>query len=273
MRSLTEQGNAPELARDLDELRSILHSKIETLKSDIPIPNQDAFERQLQRLEKSCEIFLRKEEEYCRETNSVPWILEASIGLGDEPRTQMDCSDPVSLTLKDGRSLKVGGRIDRIDRVGGADSIQFGIWDYKSGSTWGFEQSSPFQQGRKLQPFLYAGMLRHRLAKEIGPDAKPMFFGYFFPSPKTEGLRLQWTSGELKTGDGILSHICDAISTGAFMATNDEKDCGYCEYLPICGDPAATSQQSLVQLKVCSDSALDPMRSLREIALEEAPPW
>ena len=116
-------------------------------------------------------------------------------------------------------------------------------------------------------------MLRHRLAKEVGPDAKPSFFGYFFPSPKTEGLRLQWTSGELKTGDQILSHICDAISTGTFIATNDEKDCGFCEYLPICGDPKATSKQSLDQLKSCSDSALNPIRSLREIVLEEAPPW
>ena len=273
LRSLTEQGRVPEMARDLGELKSILHSKIEDLKSDIPIPNQDAFERQLRHLEKSCEIFLRKEEEYCLATNSVPWILEASIGLGDEPRSQLDCSEPVSLTLKDGRRLKVGGRIDRIDRIGGADSVQFGIWDYKSGSKWGFDQSSPFQQGRKLQPFLYAGMLRHRLAKEVGPDAKPSFFGYFFPSPKTEGLRLRWTSGELKTGDQILSHICDAISTGTFIATNDEKDCGFCEYLPICGDPKATSKQSLDQLKSCSDSALNPIRSLREIVLEEAPPW
>ena len=274
LRSLTTRGDVPELSRDLDILKSVLHSKIDAIRSDIPIPNQDAYERQLQRLEKSCEIFLRKEEQYCRETNSVPWIMEATIGLGDEPKSQLDCADPVTLTLIDGRQLKVGGRIDRIDRVGGADSLQFGIWDYKSGSAWKFDQASPFQQGRKLQPFLYAGMLRHRLAKEVGPDAKPSFFGYFFPSPRTDGLRLQWTSGELKTGDGILSHICDAISAGAFMATNDVKDCGsFCEYLPICGDPADTCNQSLVQLTACSDAALDSMRSLRGIEVEEEPPW
>ena len=272
LRDLTQQERVPQLDRDFADLKSLLHAKIETIKSEIPIPNQDAYQRQLERLEKTCEIFLRKEESYYRETNSIPWVLEASIGLGDEPQSALDCIEPVSLTLSDGRVLSVGGKIDRIDKIGGLDTLRFGIWDYKSGSTWGFDQANPFQQGRKLQPFLYAAMLRHRLVKEIGTDAKPIFFGYFFPSPSAEGQRLRWTSGELKTGDALVSHICDAISAGAFLATNDSKDCGFCQYLPICGTPTATCSQSLIQLETCPDTALDPMRSLREIALEEEPP-
>ena len=116
-------------------------------------------------------------------------------------------------------------------------------------------------------------MLRHRLAASVGPEAQVNYFGYFFPSPKMEGLRLQWTVGELHSGDEILRHICDAISSGAFIATNEKSDCTYCEYLPICGPPSETANSALVQLETCDHKSLDPQRALRGVLLEEAPPF
>ena len=130
LRELTKQDRIPELARDHASLLALLHEKTDVLQQTIPVPNQDAFERQLQRLEKTCEIFLRNEEEHCRSTGSVPWILEASIGLGDDPVSQVDVPEPVALSLSDGRAIKVGGRIDRIDQIGGDGSpgnLRFGI--------------------------------------------------------------------------------------------------------------------------------------------------
>ena len=68
-------------------------------------------------------------------------------------------------------------------------------------------------------------MLRHRLAA-IGKGTDiATSFGYFFPNPKTEGLRLQWTASELKQGDGIVTNICDLIESGVFPATTDPADC------------------------------------------------
>ena len=271
LRELTKEERIPELAKDQNDLLELLHKKVAILKQTIPVPNQDAYERQIQRLEKTCEIFLRSEEEHCRSTGSVPWILEASIGLGDEPSSPVDCAEPVSLSLSDGRAIKVGGRIDRIDRIGGSGAIDFSIWDYKSGSAWGFDAGDPFKQGRKLQPYLYAGMLRHRLIESIDAEAKVNYFGYFFPSPRTEGLRLQWTTGELNSGDAILRHICNAISSGAFIATNEKSDCKFCDYLPICGTPFQTAASSLVQLENCDHKALDPIRALRGVSLDDPP--
>ena len=271
LRQLTKEERIPELAKDQNELLELLHKKIVILKQTIPVPNQDAYERQIQRLEKTCEIFLRSEEAHCRSTGSVPWILEASIGLGDEPNSPVDCAEPVSLSLSDGRAIKVGGRIDRIDQIGGSGAIDFSIWDYKSGSDWGFDAGDPFKQGRKLQPYLYAGMLRHRLIESIDAEAKVNFFGYFFPSPRTEGLRLQWTTGELNSGDAILRHICDAISSGAFIATSEKSDCKFCDYLPICGTPFQTAASALVQLENCDHKALDSVRALRGVSLDDPP--
>lgn len=273
LRELTPEERAPDLVRDKDNLLKLLHAKIEVCRQTIPVPNQDAYERQLQRLEKTCEIFLRNEEEHCKSTGSVPWILEASIGLGDDPASVVDSAEPVSLTLSDGRTIKVGGRIDRIDRLGGDGVVDFSIWDYKSGSAWGFNAADPFRQGRKLQPYLYARMLRHRLVAAVAPEAKVNYFGYFFPGPKTDGLRLQWTSGELSSGDQIVGYMCDAISAGAFIATNDKSDCKFCDYLPICGCAETTAGSSLVKLEGCDEAALNPVRALRDVMLEEAPPF
>ena len=77
------------------------------------------------------------------------------------------------------------------------------------------------------------------------------------------------TSGELKSGDEVLRHICDAIGRGAFIATNDKSDCGYCDYLSICGEPYETAASSYVQLSTCNDPALEPMRNLRSVELSD----
>ena len=273
LRKLTAQERMPEFDNDKEDLLNLLHAKIEICRQTIPVPNQDAYERQLQRLEKTCDIFLRNEEDHCRSTGSIPWVLEASIGLGDDPTSTVDSTEPVSLALPDGRTIKVGGRIDRIDRLGDDSVLDFSIWDYKSGSAWGFDAGDPFRQGRKLQPYLYVKMLRHRLVATVDPKAKVNYFGYFFPSPKTGGLRIQWTSSELRSGDEIIGHMCDAISAGSFVATSDKIDCKYCDYLPICGSPEATAASSLVQLEGCEDKSLNPVRALREVMLEEAPPF
>ncbi len=164
LRGHTQSELLPNLSRDLQPLLELLNSKIERLQSEIPIPNQDAFLRQRRVLESVCEIFLRKEQEYCETYKARPWILEASCGLDGEPRTELDCSEPIALDLSDGRVIRMGGRIDRVDKLLVDGSERYAIWDYKSGSDFGFSQEDPFHFGRKLQPFLYVGMLRHRIA-------------------------------------------------------------------------------------------------------------
>lgn len=267
LRELSIGNEVPQLSRDQADLLGLLHRKVDELREVVPIPNEDAYRRQLHRLEKTCEIFLRHEEEYCRTKGAVPWVFEASIGLGEPPLSDVDQPEPIPVKLSDGRVLYLGGRIDRIDRVGGSNAVDFAIWDYKSGSAWGFDLADPFKQGRKLQSYLYVEMLKHRLQADFGANARVSSFGYFFPSPRTEGLRLQWAPAELDGGDSILRTICDAIAAGAFPATSEKSDCNYCDYLPICGDPKRTANDSLTQLRVAPDDVLDSVRQLRGIQL------
>lgn len=145
------------------------------------------------------------------------------------------------------------------------------IWDYKSGSSYGFSQSDPFKQGRKLQSYLYVGMLRHRLAAIGYGSDTATGFGYFFPSPKTEGRRMQWTAAELKQGDGILQHIYDAITAGLFPATTDANDCQYCQYSEVCKEPALVAQESLLKsLESQNREKLNAWRKLRSLDASEA---
>ncbi len=264
LRGHTQSELLPNWERDLKPLRDMLFAKIERLKSDIPIPNEDAFQRQCDVLEDVCDIFLRKEQEYCEAFSALPWVLEASIGLNDEPQTELDSSQPIALALSDGRVIQIGGRIDRVDRLLVNGSERYAIWDYKSGSDFGFSQDDPFQSGRKLQPFLYVGMLRHRIAATGGKPDAVASFGYFFPTPRTEGRKLQWTSGELKRGDEVLRQICDLIKSGVFVATTDPSDCKICDYQSVCRDPVFVAAESLQKaIEPCNKKILKPWIQLR----------
>ncbi len=236
LRGHTQHDLVPDRRRDSQPLQRLLQSKLDEKLQEIPIPNQDAYLRQREELLELCDVFLQKEESYCRSKNARPWILEASVGMEEEPRSAIDCQEPVTLTLSDGRIMRLRGRIDRIDRLDINGSEHYAIWDYKSGSAWGFDQANPFQGGRKLQPFLYVGMLRHRIAAMGGLADAVTSFGYFFPSAKAEGRRIEWTYGELRTGDAVLRRIFDLIQRGVFIATDNAQDCTYCNYRSVCND-------------------------------------
>ncbi|MCR9295898.1 MAG: PD-(D/E)XK nuclease family protein [bacterium] len=266
LREHTKQQLRPCVKRDREPLRRQLHSKLKQWQLDLPILSQDAYQRQLEQLEEICDIFLRKEEEYCEGRNATPWVMEASIGLGDAPATPLDCPEPIPLSLSDGRVLQVGGKIDRVDRLMVEGSEHYAIWDYKSGSDYGFSQEDPFRHGRKLQPFLYLGMLRHRIISLGGKKEAVESFGFFFPTFKTDGLRLSWTHAELKRGDEILRLVCDSIRKGLFVPTTDKDDCKYCDYLAVCGDPAIVTADSLRKSQEPQNhSTMRSWRKLREI--------
>lgn len=266
MRELTSKDLIPELERDLPRLLELLDDCVSNYLRDFPAPNEDAFQRQMDWLRESCEIFLEKEQAYCQATGARPWVLEAAIGLDEEPQSELDCREPVSLCLNNGQVIRIGGRIDRIDRLNQSGSESFAIWDYKSGSDWGFSVEDPFMQGRKLQSFLYVGMLRHRLAAVGKNKNVATSFGYFFPNAKTQGQRIEWISADLIHGDAILQDICQLIQRGVFPATTDPKDCQYCDYNTVCQDTDWVAAESIrMSLESRNQESLGLWKKLREV--------
>ncbi|MEM7311833.1 MAG: PD-(D/E)XK nuclease family protein [Planctomycetota bacterium] len=263
---LTKEEAVPNFERDRDRLQSLLTRRIKEFVDRCPVPNANAFQSQSDELVSMCDIFLRQEQSYCEQTDSVPWIFEPAIGLKSDrdESTRLDCDNAVPVRLADGRELYLGGLIDRIDRLGGTDSTLLSVWDYKSGSTWGFDKADPFKQGRKLQAFLYVGMLRHRARQVLGDDYEVSQFGYFFPSPRTNGQRIYWAATDLAAGDQVVQWLCDIVKDGVFVATNDKEDCKFCDFLAICGNPERTAESTGRMLGNMANTELQPLRFLRQ---------
>jgi CRISPR/Cas system-associated exonuclease Cas4 (RecB family) len=263
LRQLTEQRLTPEFARDQRTISGLLRHELQIAANEVPVLNQDAKLRQIQDLEKTCEIFLREEEKYCREFNVRPYVMEATIGTERQSATPLDTAEPVVITLPDRRQFRARGIIDRVDQFHGTGSNLFAIWDYKTGSDWGYDQADATAGGRKLQPYLYATILRHRLVEVVGTGAEVRQFGYFFPSPKTDGRRMIWSMSELQATEVTLGTIFDLIHDGCFIATTDPADCEYCDYREICGDPKTTTANVQAKLQALNLPILTKYQSLR----------
>jgi ATP-dependent helicase/nuclease subunit B len=264
IRELMGEQRQPVFDRDLPRLQAILETQVMRYLDTIPSPNESAYRSQLALFEEMARIFLKEEEELCRARDCVPVHLEVSLGMKhDGPVTPIDSEDPILLVLPSGKMIKVRGRVDRIDRIGSGAIATFGIWDYKTGSTYRYTQGGPFHQGRIVQPTIYLAMVGHRLRQIHSQDVEVTSFGFFFPDARECGERLVWTRKDLNDGVILLQHLCDLIGQGAFPATTDSKDCTFCDYNGICGDVEEVAAHSRQKLANQANTMLTPFRELR----------
>ena len=262
VRELVAEKRFPEMARDRDRLMELLDEQIARYADRYPPVNEMTFQQERADIELTALTFLREDELFCRENNCRPLYLEASLGMSPgEHGTPLDREEAIPVMLADGQTIHVRGRVDRIDQWGEEELKGYAVWDYKTGSSWGFEKADPFQQGRKVQSFLYVAMVGHVVREEIDATAEVKQFGFFFPGAKAVGERINWRPEELSQGREVLQNLCRLIIDGAFLATNNSGDCTFCDYRPICGDQVA----GLTQLKLDNpaNDLLEPMRQLR----------
>ena len=176
------------------------------------------------------------------------------------PQTAMDSPDPVAVALEGGKSIRVWGRLDRVDRVNGPGD-EFVVWDYKTGGASSYRTSPPFNQGRVLQHFLYMEVAAARLRKLYGA-ARVRTSGYFLPSYRGVGERIAYTPAQLEVGRAIVADLCRLAADGAFLATDDAGDCRICDFQPICGDCDAVANAAKIKM-TDPTGLLDAYRRLR----------
>lgn len=151
VREVIAEGRVLRFDADYPRLRELLQAKVREHENLYPPLNDASFQRRVTELEQTARTFLREDERYCQNTHSVPVYLEASIGLrADGHGTDLDTLDRVPLTLPNGKVIQVRGRVDRVDRIGSGAVHTSGIWDYKSGGTWGYDRADLLRQGRKV---------------------------------------------------------------------------------------------------------------------------
>jgi ATP-dependent helicase/nuclease subunit B len=264
VRQLIDERLLPKYPDHLQRLEAILEARIKSYRKEYPPPNEHAYQGQRAELHRVARTFLTEEAQFCSETGSQPVYLEASLGIKAAGKgTKIDTDEPISIRLPDGSSVRVRGRVDRIDQMSGETVRSYSIWDYKSGSAWKYDQGDPLRQGRVMQPALYVAMVAHRLKEAVSAKARVAQFGFFFPGVRERGRRIQWTPAQLADGENVLGRLVQIVRKGTFVATDNADDCKYCDYRAICRDPEAVAHTTQDKLAGADKTTLQPFRELR----------
>jgi len=198
-------------------LLRIVEEELERFVRLVPPPSAAARAADAEEVRRSALVFLRME---IRSREGTWESFERVFGS--------DGVEPVPVGLADGRTLRVRGRIDRIDRLpeGGLRVI-----DYKTGMTRGYEKDAadpPFKGGRQIQAGLYPRVAEILTGEEVRR------FEYRFPTERGENVTVEYEPGELQLALPIVERLLDLVAGGLFLATDDPEDCRYCDYRRVC---------------------------------------
>jgi ATP-dependent helicase/nuclease subunit B len=264
MEQLKEQNERPIVNKHQSMLHAILTKHIDMVSNEYPPFNRLAFVTDVADLKKTADVFLLREEQFCR--TSVPLFFEATIGLPQTGEgTILDTEEPVSLPLYNGKTIRIRARIDRIDQTGGSGSHAFTIWDYKTGSSSRYSRSDPFSKGRVIQNILYLLAAEKRLSEQVDRDAQVKRFGYFFPRIGELGRRISWNRKTLEAGKQYISMLCDLVAGGCFPYTNKADDIIYSDYADAVIDSNETIEQVQRKTACENNENLHPFRRLRTL--------
>ena len=236
MAELGGQGRKPESARDRDRMMEIADSAIERWRRALPPPDDGAVERHRRDIYRACETFLKSEE---RESAGLtPRFFEVAFGLPDRAAdAELGAEEPVVIPVGGGKSIRVRGSIDRVDLD--AEGT-YAIWDYKTGSSFGYEPREGLKGGKRIQHALYAAALEEML-RQAGKGGTVSRAGYIFTGPREDGQRedFGFDRAELRR---ILALLADRMRAGAFIHTASKDGCSFCRYESICGGRATASE-------------------------------
>jgi ATP-dependent helicase/nuclease subunit B len=259
MQELKERGERPGVQKHLKLLEKIAMKEINRWKEEVPPSTKLVFDREVEVIKQSLQIFLKDEEERCRDLE--PCFFELSFGLGEHKSSDISLADPVEIKLKGSKTFKLRGRIDRVDRCGAHD---YEVWDYKTGSAWGFKEQGYVNRGRHLQHALYALAAEILLRRKLDKKARVVRAGYFFPSPKGEGRRISKNQLEKEELYEVLDELFEFLRSGTFPYSPDKDPCGICGYPKVCGGPSVAVERC--KLKIEADARLEPLKRLKKYA-------
>jgi len=182
------------------------------------------------RIIRDLDHFLDEDEKLRRLHRTTTVDTELAFGL--EGRA------PVEVTLDDGRTIRVRGYIDRVDR---SDDGRLLVIDYKTGGLWGYGKmdEDPLDRGRLLQLPVYAAAAR---ASEHGNPDAPVYALYWFITGKGNWQTPGYDVDETIEGGfrETLRVLGETVERGVFPARSgkwgngDFENCRYCAYTKLC---------------------------------------
>jgi RecB family exonuclease len=168
-----------------------------------------------------------------------------------EPLAQ---ADPVTIDAGGG-TLRLAGRIDRIDQVGPST---YEIVDYKTGGYWAKDWKGVFAGGTRLQHALY-GLAARELLQRMDSRARVSGAQYYFSSAKGHQERKCLEAPPAGQLQQVLSDLRDVIASGTFIHAQDQDACQFCRHGDACGKNARETAAAKVEK---GEAALDAYRRL-----------
>jgi ATP-dependent helicase/nuclease subunit B len=219
-KSLQTAEEKPSFVHHEEKILTIAKGLIQEQREITPPPNERVFELEVADIFECCRIFLKEEEQHC--VTYKPLHFEYTFGVGE--------IDAAEITLPSGQSMKIAGKIDRVDET---SSGTYHIVDYKTGSTYGYSMNGMFKGGRQLQHFIYALAIEQHLELEAGAVEES---AYYFPTVKGLAQRFVRKQDERVRSQGLtlLENLIELVSQGVFTMTDDENDCKFCDFKSVC---------------------------------------
>jgi RecB family exonuclease len=194
---------------DLDRLRDAFEAVLEAKRDERPPPSEVVFASARRQLWNDARLFLRAEA--ARTDAHTPHDFERGFGYPPHRRRDEDDADAPTLDLGD-LSFSLRGRIDRVDQL---DAGAFSLWDYKTGSSRGYDEADLVGENFHLQWALYA------YAYEALEDVTVSTAGYFFTSTDEMGKRVSAAPAAHREAVArVLRQVSDGITAGAFPVTD-----------------------------------------------------
>jgi len=258
MQEQSERRGKVSADRSRARLFEIADAAVYRWKNAIPPPTEGHLERERAAVRRIGATFLSAEER--AGDRATPYRFELAFGEdGSAPDADLGNTAIVRIPLSEGKAIRVRGSIDRVDR---ASDGSFEIWDYKTGSAWGFDAERGIDGGRRIQHALYAAAFEE-LLRNAGRPASVTRSGYFFVGPRGNGRREDF-GWERSRFVAAVDALCDVIHAGAFLHAAKEDGCSFCPYESVCGGRRDASESALRKLER-GDGALSTLLRLGDV--------
>lgn len=195
---------------------AIVSAVAEDMSLRIPPAGPVVKAREVAALEREAQLFVNSERTSWKANPWTTVALEFEFGRDQSAVFPLD----------DNTSLRVHGRVDRVDRL--ADGT-LRLVDYKTGRSFELDtRRGAFDGGRKLQLAVYSPAVSRHF------DAAVSVAEYHFPTQRGEGAIASAGVELLEAAPRIVRSMLDDVAAGRFVATIDKDDCVFCQYAAIC---------------------------------------
>ena len=229
-RSRADEPYGPIDHRQLEQIATLLMADLEAQGRT---GHAVAWENARAAIVRDLHLQLDREEVWRLEEGLAPALFERTFG----DMRDADGWPSLDLDLGDGRVVRFRGAIDRIDMSPSGVLVV----DYKSGSTWGYDdlETDPVSAGRHLQLVLYGLAARTNSAAADEAEVRAEF-RFVSSRGKFERRQIVVDTPAVARLAEVVRRAADGIQAGAFLPRPGEYDrgtfrnCRYCEFDRIC---------------------------------------